>query len=185
VNRIEALLISHCSPTLACLKTAGLFNYGFSMKGEFERSLLEGNLQLNGKGVFLEAVRVEDSRALILVYRESKLKRDLQNDRVAEFLSSYGYRGDSVEHCIGHLKHRFASGKEFPHEIGIFLGYPLEDVIGFVRNCGQNCKCVGCWKVYGDECEAMKLFEKYKKCKRIYQELFSCGRTVGQLTVAA
>lgn len=179
------MLISHCSPTLASLKTAGLFNYSFSSRDEFEQTLLEGNRQLNSKGVFLEAVRVEDFRALILVYRESKLRRDLQNGAVAEFLSSYGYQNNSVAHCVGYLKRRFMPGREFPHEIGIFLGYPLEDVIGFIDNAGQNSKCTGCWKVYSDECEAMKLFQKYRKCKEIYQKLFSCGKTVMQLTVAA
>jgi hypothetical protein len=185
VDKIGNLLIRHCSPTLASLKTAGLFNYGFASRDEFEQSLHEVNRQLNGKGVFLEAVRAEDARALILVYRESKLSKDLQNDGVAKFLSSYGYQNSSVAHCVGHLKHRLAHGREFPHEIGIFLGYPLEDVIGFIENAGQNSKCTGCWKVYSDECEAMKLFEKYRKCKRIYQKLFYCGKTVMQLTVAA
>ena len=48
---------------------------------------------------------------------------------------------------------------KFPHEIGIFLGYPLADVAGFIRNKGRNCKCIGTWKVYGDA------FEKDSKPK--------------------
>ncbi|HWQ71763.1 MAG TPA: DUF3793 family protein [Desulfitobacteriaceae bacterium] len=181
---IDRFLISHCSPTLASLKTASLFNYTFSTYDELEQCLA-GNIQLNGKGVFLEVLHAQDSQALILVYRKSKFKEDLQKSGVAEFLFTYGYQNNSVEYCIRHIKHRFELRKEFPHEIGIFLGYPLEDVIGFIKNGGQNSKCTGCWKVYGNECEAMKLFAKYKKCRNIYQKLFFCGRSVLQLTVTA
>lgn len=185
MNSIDKFLISHCSPTLASLKTAGLFNYNFSTDDDLEQCLLTGNCGLNGKGVFLEALRAEDSQALVLVYRKSKLKEDLQKSGVTEFLFTYGYQNNSVEYCIRHLKYRFELRKEFPHEIGIFLGYSLEDVIGFIKNSGQNSKCTGCWKVYGNEYEAIKLFAKYQKCRNIYQELFFCGRSVLQLTVTA
>ena len=83
------------------------------------------------------------------------------------------------------IKERFSHGGDFPHEIGIFLGYPLGDVIGFIQNLGKNCKCTGCWKVYCDECSAKKTFDKFKKCTEVYTRLWSQGRTVLQLTVAA
>ena len=75
--------------------------------------------------------------------------------------------------------------EKFPHEIGLFLGYPLGDVIGFIENAGKNSKCAGCWKVYCNECETMKLFEKFKKCTRIYTKLWRQGTSVEKLTVAA
>ena len=71
------------------------------------------------------------------------------------------------------------------HEIGVFLDYPLEDVVGFIENAGQNYKCSGCWKVYCNECEAVKLFARYKKCRDVYMRLWHQGRSVLQLTVAA
>ena len=51
---------------------------------------------------------------------------------------------------------RLGQAAEFPHEIGLFLGYPPEDVQGFLEN--RLCKCVGCWKVYGDEQAAQNGF---------------------------
>lgn len=71
---------------------------------------------------------------------------------------------------------------DFPHEIGVFLGYPLKDVVGFIQNKGKNCKCCGCWKVYSDECEARKKFARYEKCKTIYMSMFQRGKSVLQLT---
>ena len=62
---------------------------------------------------------------------------------------------------------------------GLFLGYPPDDVAGFIR-CGAKCfKCVGDWKVYRDEVEAKRLFARYQACTRCYQKLWSRGRTVG------
>ncbi|SHH99375.1 Protein of unknown function [Sporobacter termitidis DSM 10068] len=182
---MEQLLVRYCSPTLAGIKTAGLFNYAFSDKDGLERSLAACGRLLNGKGVFIEALKVEGFRALLYVYRKSRLEEDLRKDGVPEFLSRYGYRSGAAADCLAHLKRRFDAGGEFPHEIGIFLGYPLEDVTGFIENAGQNSKCIGCWKVYSDEYTATALFEKYKKCRCIYEKMFSCGRSVSQLTVAA
>jgi len=83
------------------------------------------------------------------------------------------------------LKQRVESSSDFPHEIGLFLGYPLGDVKGFIENAGKNSKCTGCWKVYCDECEALKLFRKYKKCTYVYCEMFKKGVPVMRFTVAA
>ena len=106
---------------------------------------------------------------------------------VLHFLERYGYLSTDADEAIIHLKERLSNleGEGFPHEIGIFLGYPLGDVIGFIENAGRNFKCSGCWKVYCNECEAVKLFAKYKKCRDVYLRLWQQGRSVLQLTVAA
>ena len=61
----------------------------------------------------------------------------------------------------------------------------LEDVKGFIENGGRNCLSCGCWKVYSNECEALKAFERYEKCKAVYQRLFASGCPLTRLTVAA
>ena len=70
-----------------------------------------------------------------------------------------------------------------PHEVGLFLGYPLADVVGFIENEGKNCKCAGCWKVYGNEAAARRRFAQFKACRYIYAYQFQNGRTLSQLTV--
>ena len=96
-----------------------------------------------------------------------------------------GYGELDVDAAIERLKSRFDKGEDFPHEIGVFLDYPLGDVIGFIENSGHNYKCSGCWKVYCDECESRRLFAMYQKCRDIYTRLYEQGRSVFQLTVAA
>lgn len=51
---------------------------------------------------------------------------------------------------------------EFPHEVGLFLSYPPEDVKGFIAHRANDFKCAGLWKVYGNEEKARSLFAKYK-----------------------
>ncbi len=185
LERLEQLLILHCSPTLAGLKTANLFNYGFTSVEDIAAQLDHANQKLNGRGIYIEALRIRETSALILAYRPKKLAADLQNGGVVQLLEEYGYTGVSVEYALSRLKERLAGQVGFPHEIGLFLGYPLEDVAGFIKNNGKECKCVGCWKVYGNECAAAILFARYKKCADVYSKLFAKGYSITRLTVAA
>ena len=75
-------------------------------------------------------------------------------------------------------------GGEFPHEVGLFLSYPPQDVRGFIENHAVNYKCAGLWKVYGDEALARRLFDKFRKCTDIYCALWRAGSGIDQLAVA-
>lgn len=182
---IEQSLIRHCSPTLASLKTASLFTIGFSCQKELNDVLRKWNKSLSDKGVAMIALRVMDSRALIYVFRKNRLRQDLSCPEIRRFLQSNGYAGTNIGAALSTLRARLTEREEFPHEIGIFLGIPVDDVVGFIRNKGRNCKCAGCWKVYCNECEAAKTFARYKKCETVYMRLWEQGRSVRQLTVAA
>lgn len=88
------------------------------------------------------------------------------------FLLRYGYTADmDLAACLMRLQNRIAEKPEFPHEIGIFLGYPLEDVDGFITHQGENCKLCGCWKVYGNVEQARRTFASYEKCR-----VFLCAK---------
>ncbi|MDD6639300.1 MAG: DUF3793 family protein [Lachnospiraceae bacterium] len=178
-------LIEHCAPTLAGLKSANLFRYFFDSEEDTEREIEEVNRLLNGRGVYVEALQWVEKAVLIYTYRFSHLQRELNNPEAEEMLLYYGYPGNDITNCITHLKTRLLSDTCFPHEIGIFLGYPLEDVKGFIVNKGKNCKCCGLWKVYGDETDKIQQFHKLKKCTEIYQQVFAEGRKLEQMTVCA
>lgn len=181
----EKYLVELCSPTLASLKTASLFNFSFSSDLELEQQLNCWNYKLNQKGIFIVVLQKKEHRALVYVFRKSKLKQDLNKPGVRCFLKSCGYMETDLDSAIQQLQGRFCEMDEFPHEIGLFLGYPLWDVVGFIENEGKNCKCVGCWKVYCNECEAKQIFAKFKKCRDVYWRLYNNGRSILQLTVAA
>ncbi len=181
---IEKHLVEHCSPTLASLKTANLFSYRFDDYENLQDTLKYWNDTLTEKGIKLRILKMSNNTALIYVYRESFLKSDLEKNGVLDFLKLYGYDDINVEYALDRLSSRIKEGSDFPHEIGIFLNYPLEDVVGFIVNQGKNCKCVGCWKVYCNECDAVKKFQQFKKCTKIYTKLWQDGRSVEKLSVA-
>ncbi|WP_101697375.1 DUF3793 family protein [Clostridium minihomine] len=181
----ERYLIEYCSSTLAGLKTASLFSYTGNDREMVSEYIEVWNQHLNSRGVYLELLHCSSSRALIYVYRASALEMDLSRPEAVCFLTQYGYLPGHLQDCIEHLKTRISLTNSFPHEIGLFLGYPLEDVAEFIRNQGRNCKCCGIWKVYHNEPEAKKIFAKIDKCREIYTKLFCGGRSVLQLTIAA
>lgn len=117
--------------------------------------------------------------------RLSQLKRDLACPGAEELLRSCGYEHENTEDILRQLRRRVCTCESFPHEIGLFLGYPLTDVLGFIQDGGKNSKCTGYWQVYGDEQDAQRRFKSYRKCSEVYIRLWNLGRSVQQLTVAA
>ena len=121
---------------------------------------------------------------LVYVYRPTQVAAILQRGDVQDFLQSEGYTPGDAESMLAQLSQRLCCEEDFPHEIGLFLGYPLGDVIGFIENHGQNCLCCGVWKVYTNPEAAAGAFRKFSKCTRVYRRLFFGGhRNVEQLTV--
>ena len=103
-------------------------------------------------------------------------------------MSEFGYDVEDTEACIDCLRKKLEiikSSKDFPHEIGLFLGYPVEDVKGFIKHKGECSKCIGCWKVYGDVQKAEDTFDRYKKCTSDYAARLKMGMTLDQLVVCA
>lgn len=179
----EEMLVKHCSPTLAGMKTGNLFSCDCADLSELREFVRLWNKALAAKGLRVLPLRYSGKRALIYIYRPSRLRRDLNDSTACKILKSCGYCAENPERCIAQLVKKMANYEEFPHEIGLFLGYPPEDVSGFMEN-RAGCKCVGCWKVYGDEEAAKKTFAKYKKCTDVYCAQYANGRSVERLTVA-
>ena len=124
-------------------------------------------------------------RALVYVYRQEALAALLARADVQAFLRAMGYGDTSPDGALAFLRQRLAESPCFPHEIGVFLGYPLSDVVAFMRDGGRGCRCSGCWKAYTNECEAMRVFQRYKACRAAYQTLFRAGWPLERLTVRA
>ena len=118
------------------------------------------------------------------MYRHQQLEMDLSRLESQQLLLKVGYSSVVLRPCLELLKERLCYQETFPHEIGLFLGYPVEDVVGFIRHQGKNSKHTGYWKVYGDVVESIKLFTKFKKCKHIYKQRFGSGVSIQQLIVA-
>lgn len=180
----EDYLVRHCAPTLAGLKTGSLFACPYATQDALLASIRQINRRLNRKGLRVLPLRFSEKRALIYMYRPRQLSADLADASAAALLRQQGYETNSCERCLVRLAQKLRTQTDFPHEIGLFLGYPPEDVRGFMENKAARCKCVGCWKVYGDEDAAKKKFAQYKKCTQVYCDLWAKGKEIERLAVA-
>ena len=188
----ETVMVEQCSPVLAGLKPAGLFRYETRDCADLARRVKSWNTQLEPKGLRVRVLKgcVHTHRYLVYVYRESKLQSVFADAQVCAFLQQEGYRlpengAPEISTLLTQLSRRLCCSAEFPHEIGIFLGYPLHDVVGFIENRGQNFTCCGCWKAYGDPAAAQKHFAQLNKCTAVYLRLFRSGTPILRLAVAA
>ena len=100
-------------------------------------------------------MRMDDGRALLYLYRPQALCRDLGDDLACRLLRQAGYPCGSCGRCVARLVQRLRTEEDFPHEVGLFLSYPPEDVQGFIDHRAMDFKCAGLWKVYGDQQRAL------------------------------
>lgn len=180
----DEVVIRHCSPTLAGLKTGSLFSCRYDSEDELRRDIRAMNRVLVPKGLRVLSLRCKQGSALIYLYRPSRLGRDLTAPVAAHLLEDRGYPWGDPDLCVVKLIQQLRSQEEFPHEIGLFLGYPPVDVEGLIDHGVKDFKCVGDWKVYGDEEQARQTFARYRACTECYHAQWCSGKSVEQLTVA-
>ena len=120
---------------------------------------------------------------MIYIYRPGRLQSDLDAEEAKDILLRFGYEESNLDRCICRLADRIYECDEFPHEVGLFLGYPPEDVKGFIELGGRNSKASGYWKVYGDVDRAQKQFERFSKCTGVYLECLGRGLPITKLAV--
>ena len=111
-----------------------------------------------------------------------------ENREVREFLRSCGYESFEVASVLVRLRRRYqlyaGISKEFPHELGVLLGYPVGDVQGFIDNRGENSLTSRYWKVYQNPKEAEKIFDLYDRVKEQALKEIMCGRTLSHVAVS-
>lgn len=193
-RNFETVMVEQCAPVLAGIKPANLFRHETRDKAGLARTVARWNAQLNGRGLRLRILKEcpQGHWYLLYLYRPARLGAILAGEEIGRFLAREGYHlpalPDSPDGCralLDQLARRLAHGDAFPHEIGIFLGYPLSDVVGFIQNQGRNFTCCGCWKSYGDPDAAQRYFDQLRKCTTIYLRLFHSGTSILRLAVAA
>lgn len=170
---LTAAIARHGAPTILGHKAGSLFLWQTSCPHPEEAvGAMDEGLACHGVRVLLMGRCPSGCR--IYVYRPALLRLILQQEEVAELLRNAGYAHQD-EGSVRELQHRLLAGGSFPHEIGLFLGYPLEDVQGFIRHGGANCLLSGCWKVYDNPNRAARLFALYHRCTRTCMALLTKG----------
>jgi hypothetical protein len=134
-----------------------------------------GAALLAESGVQVRELADRGSSLLLLFYRPEALRELLSSKSVSVILgkSGYGDLGD-LENVLNELESRI-SGEGFPHEIGVFLGYPLKDVVGFMGLARLSFSCQGPWKIFGDPSQSLRLAEAHRQCRCRMSQLLASG----------
>ena len=178
-NYIRSLLFCFGAPTIKGIKAACLINFrrhgNEDMKTLWKQNADKWLKPLGVQWLVLND-NSENKNALILIYRRELLTLALGCEKACEILKSRGYPLDDLDACLNCLRKKISG--EFPHEIGLFLDYPPDDVKCFMENkkC-ENQLRDGCyWKVYGNVKKARRTFKKYRKAECDAARLILTGK---------
>lgn len=184
-TQFDLQLAQHCAPALAGIKAASLFSCFKKDFPAFESLLLQYQQAFAETDIRFCVLCQCSKRYLLLVYRESALGKQLFLPLVQKILQDAGYPDGSLSELLNHLRKRFAQTASFPHEIGVFLGYPPEDVIAFQTHKGKNFSLCGYWKVYGDPHQARQTFYRFDRCRDAVCRRLNQGYSIAQIFGAA
>ncbi len=106
-------------------------------------------------------LKVEKESSLVLFYHPAVLDATLAEKRNRRWLVRLGYpESGTTGELLAELRLRWA-GKDMPHEVGVFIGYPLKDVAGFMRRIPATPVHHGAWRVYGGADESLERMRLY------------------------
>lgn len=177
-KRIQFELVVQCAPFLKGMRRASVLN----IEKGWVRELYG---MLESTDISCRILVERKNRCLALFYRKEELRKVFSEQEVRQFLLEYGYEDQELEQNITWLSARMNRySKEeiaFPHEIGVFLDYPLEDVKAFIKNNGKRSLLTGYWKVYHNPERARLMFHAYDKAKDSAVNEFLIGKAVSEI----
>lgn len=169
---IEMQIVMQCAPLIARLKLSNLLMAQNEDLGRIRKILRR-------TGISYYVLAVTQKKTAILLYNRQQLEDYLASESVHQILTDMGYGNMHLGEILFLFSKRyqnFVEGKQdFPHEMGLFLGYPVEDVIGFIENDGENCLYTGYWKVYANLSEKKALFQKFEIAREHLIQMLSNG----------
>ena len=116
-------------------------------------------------------ITTHDGGKRVLFINEKSMEKVLVNKRCINLLKFVGYSSDyELNDYVDELVFRLQS-EEFPHEIGVFLGYPLKDVLGFMGYGKNELVEVKNWRIYGDKEISYEVYNNFMRDKAIMKEM--------------
>lgn len=158
-------ILFHSAPTLFGGKVASLISFKQNRRRNVlqlwnqYRKEIKKYIPLN----FCELSR-DEKHVVVLFYHSKRLGKNLKETSCHCFLQSCGYASPhDIKSSLKCLRQRFV--KSCPHEIGVFLGYPIEDVKCFASGKNEEPMVIGYWKVYSKVQEALNIFAQYDQAR--------------------
>ncbi len=177
-KELAAQLALQCAPVLMGFKISNLL---IVEKEKCSQVMQE----FTGTELSSELLMSSDTKAAFLIYRKEGLCSYLEKPKVWALMKSFGYDRMVLEEILEEFSVRYTGyvqeNEDFPHEMGLLLGYPAEDVAGFIQNEGENFLYSGYWKVYANLSEALDNFSRYKQAKETAVKMVLEGKNISYI----
>ncbi|MBQ2901104.1 MAG: DUF3793 family protein [Agathobacter sp.] len=175
LSQVETKLVLQCAPLIKGIKMSNLLIV--SSKDEDAVRII-----LKKTGILHYRLLRQDEKTTFLLFRKMQLATHLNDPEVQRILKANGYHDLSLGGILRTFQYRYQTymdqGEGFPHEMGLLLGYPLEDVLGFIEHKGNNYLYSGYWKVYADVASKRKIFDAYEEAKEELIVLLANGHGI-------
>lgn len=160
--KLSFLVVNQCAPVLKGVKISNLITVK-------PGGWLQVRKYLRKSRIICVLLYADAEREVLFLYRYEGLEAHLKRPEVCRFLAQMGYECFQIAAVLRQLRRRYqqyvGAGREFPHELGVLLEYPVADVEGFIKNRGENSLAVRYWKVYQNLQEAERIFRMYDEAK--------------------
>ena len=181
LTQVESKMALQCAPVITGIKVSNLLIVS-SCDEQAVRVILKKT------GILHYRLLRQGDKTTFLLFRKHQLATYLSDPDVQRILKTNGYEDLSLGGILRTFQCRYATyinrGEGFPHEIGLLLGYPVEDVMGFIEHKGKDYLYAGYWKVYKDVSVKKRLFEMYENAKEELIILLSNGHSIRSIIQA-
>lgn len=178
---LTAHLMLECSEVLAGVKPANLISI-VNRARPCGRNLYQlwqsyhEDLAIRIANLTFIVLQTRSQALLLLCYNPEELERSLAHAGIRTLLHMSGYdAAASCEDLVAELCRRIAKNDSFPHEIGLFIGYPAKDVAAFMGLVKLPFACQGPWKIYGNPLRSLALADQYRCCRQRMGAILATG----------
>lgn len=175
---IELKIAYQCAPLIAGLSPANLLMVG-------EEELHQVRMLLKKAGISYYIVAMTGEKTALLLFDRQRLETYLGKEEVERVFRELGYQDLSLGRLLyvfrRHYEEYLRCAGHFPHEMGLLLGYPVEDVVGYMRNDGENSLYTGYWKVYENLADKLQLFGMFEKAREYLIQMLSAGMGIVEI----
>ena len=169
---LAAHLMLECSEVLAGIKPANLLSL-VNRPRSCGRNLYQlwqthyNELSTRLADINFKVLQTRDRSMLLFCFNPELLDRHLSHSGIRVILARAGY--DTTQDSIALLAEmcsRIENSDAFPHEIGLFIGYPAKDVAAFMGMVNLPYACQGPWKIYGEPSQSLCLANSFRRSRQ-------------------
>lgn len=173
LKSVEMQLAFQCAPLITGLRISNMLTIDSKDEGAMR-------VIFKHSGISYFKLATMNHNTVFLLFRRSHLESYIKKPEALDMLKAAGYAEEQFGRILLNFKNRYEAyisdrRGEFPHEMGLLLGYPIDDVKGFIENKGEDSLYSGYWKVYNNPLLKKRMFDSFEKAEDTVIQLLAEG----------